>query len=130
RRRFSTLLLTLFAALAMLLAAVGIYGLLSYWVTIRENEIAIRLALGAQSSSILRWTSLHALRLAAVGIVLGALSAWPAAKLLEGLVFGIPARNPATMVAACVAVGVIALGAAAVPAWRATQVDAARRLHL
>jgi putative ABC transport system permease protein len=129
RRRFSTLLLTLFAGLAMLLAAVGIYGLLSYWVSSREPEIAIRLTVGARPSSILRWTSFHALRLAVVGVALGALAGWAAVRLLKDLVFGIEAHNPATMVAAAAAVLITALLATALPAWRATRVDAARRLH-
>jgi predicted permease len=129
RRRFTTLLLTSFAGLAMLLAAIGIYGLLSYWVSIRESEIALRLALGARRSTIIRWTSFHALRLALLGIGFGVLGGWAAARALEGLVFGIPARNPATMIAAALAVAVIAIGAAAIPAWRAARVDAARRLH-
>ena len=129
RRRFSTLLLSLFAGLAMLLAAVGIYGLLSYWVTSREPEIAIRLALGACPSTILRWTSFHALRLAVIGVALGVPGGWAAARLLDDLVFGIKSRDPATMAAAALAVTVIALFATAVPAWRAARVDAARRLH-
>ena len=67
RRRFSALLLALFAALAMLLAAIGIYGMLNYWVTSREPEIAVRLALGATPTRILGWTGAHALRLAGRG---------------------------------------------------------------
>jgi putative ABC transport system permease protein len=129
RRRFSTLLLTLFAALAMLLAAVGIYGLLSYWVTSREPEIAIRLALGARPFTILRWTSLHAVRLALEGLALGVLGGWAAARGLSGLVFGVPPRSPATMAGAALAVMLIALAAAAIPSWRAARIDAARRLH-
>jgi predicted permease len=129
RRRFSTFLLTLFATLAMLLAAIGIYGLLSYWVTVRESEIALRLALGAGPSTILRWTGLHALRLTAIGVAFGLVGGWAAAGTLEKLVFGIPARNPMTMLAAGVMVTVIAVAAAAMPAWRAARVDAARRLH-
>jgi putative ABC transport system permease protein len=129
RRRFSTLLLTLFAGLAMLLAAVGIYGLLSYWVSSREPEIAIRLALGARPSLILRWTSYHALRLAVIGVAFGVAGGWAAARLLEEMVFGIEPRNPATMVAAALVVMAIALIAVALPATRASRVDVARRLH-
>jgi predicted permease len=129
QRRFSTLLLTLFAGLAMLLAAVGIYGLLNYWVTSREPEIAVRLALGASPGRILRWTSFHALRLAMVGVALGALGGWASAQLLRDLVFGIPAHNPETLAMAAVAVMAIAFAAVAVPSWRAARVDAAHRLH-
>ena len=129
RRRFSTLLLTLFASLAMLLAAVGIYGLLNYWVTSREPEIAVRLALGASPARILRWTSYHALRLAIMGVAVGAIGGWFAARLLRDMVFGIPAQSPATMAMAAAAVVALAFAAAAVPSWRAARVDAAQRLH-
>jgi putative ABC transport system permease protein len=129
RRRFSTALLTLFAGLAMLLAAIGIYGLLSYWVSVREAEIAIRLALGARPAAIIRWTGMHALRLTAIGVGLGLIGGWAAAAALEKMVFGIPPRNPAMMLAAVAAVGAIGFAAAAIPAWRAGRVDAASRLH-
>lgn len=129
RRRFSTLLLALFAGLAMVLAAVGIYGLLNYWVASREPEIAVRLALGASPGRILRWTSFHALRLAMVGVAIGAVGGWFAARLLTDLVFGIPPRSPATMAGAAVAVLALAFVAAAVPSWRAARVNAAHRLH-
>ena len=129
RRRFSTLLLGLFACLAMLLAAVSIYGLLSYWVTSRQQEIAVRLALGASPPRILCWTSFQALRLAIVGVAFGALGGWVSARLLKDLVFGIQARNPETLVAAAVVVLTIAFVAAAIPSWRAARGDAARHLH-
>jgi putative ABC transport system permease protein len=129
RRRFATLLLGLFGGLAMLLAAVGIYGVLNYWVSARQREIAIRLAVGAQRSSILRWAGLHATRLAVIGIVFGAIGAWSAARWLESLVFGVTARNPLMMVLAGAAVIVIAALAASVPLWRATHTDAVRNLH-
>jgi predicted permease len=129
RRRFATLLLGLFSGLAMLLAAVGIYGVLNYWVSARQREIAIRLAVGAQRSSILRWAGLHAIRLAAIGIVLGAIGAWSAARWLESLVFGVTARNPLMMLLAGAAVIVIAALAVSVPLWRASHTDAVRNLH-
>jgi predicted permease len=129
RRRFSTVLLALFAGLAMLLAAVGIYGLLNYWVASREPEIAVRLALGASPARILRWTSGQALRLAAIGVTIGAVGGWFAVRLLRDLVFGIPPQSPATLAAAIVAVMAIAFLAAAIPSWRAARVDAAQRLH-
>jgi predicted permease len=129
RRRFATLLLGLFGGLAMLLAAVGIYGVLNYWVSARQREIAIRLAVGAQRSSILRWAGLHATRLAVIGIGLGAIGAWSAARWLESLVFGVSAHNPLMMLAAAVAVMAIAALAASVPLWRATRTDAVQNLH-
>jgi putative ABC transport system permease protein len=123
------LLLGLFGGLAMLLAAVGIYGVLNYWVNARQREIAIRLAVGAQRSTIMRWAGLHATRLAVIGIVLGAIGAWSAARWLESLVFGVSARNPLMMVLAGAAVIVIAGLAASLPIWRATHTDAVRNLH-
>jgi predicted permease len=129
RRRFSTLLLTLFACLAVILAAIGIYGLLSYWVSSRESEIALRLALGASPGRILRWTSFHALRLALIGVAFGVAGGWVAVRALSDLVFGIEPHNVATMAGAGIAVMAIAFFAAASPATRAARVDAARRLH-
>jgi len=129
RRRFATLLLGLFGGLAMLLAAVGIYGVLNYWVSARQREIAIRLAVGAQRSTIMRWAGLHATRLAVIGIVLGAIGAWSTARSLESLVFGVSARNPLMMLLAGAAVIVIAGLAASLPIWRATHTDAVRNLH-
>ncbi len=129
RRRFATLLLGLFGGLAMLLAAVGIYGVLNYWVSARQREIAIRLAVGAQRSSILRWAGFQATRLAVIGIVLGVIGAWSAARWLESLVFGVTARNPLMMLVAGAAVIAIAALAASLPLWRATHTDAVRNLH-
>jgi putative ABC transport system permease protein len=129
RRRFATLLLGLFGGLAMLLATVGIYGVLNYWVSARQREIAIRLAVGAQRSAILRWAGLQAIRLAVIGIFLGAIGAWSAASWLESLVFGVTARNPLLMLLAGAAVIVIAVLAASLPLWRATHTDAVRNLH-
>ena len=129
RRRFSTLLLALFGALAMILASVGIYGVLNYWVSARQREIAIRLAVGAPRSAILRWAGLHATRLAAIGIVLGAIGAWNAARWMESLVFGVNAQSPLMMALAGAAVILIAALAASLPVWRATRTDPIRNLH-
>jgi putative ABC transport system permease protein len=129
RRRFTTFLLACFAGLAIVLAGVGIYGLLSYWVNVREREIAIRLALGACPALILRWTGSQALRLAVLGVAFGALGGWMGARVLDDLVFGLPARSPATLIAAAIVVTAIAAFAAAVPAWRAARVDPAQQLQ-
>jgi predicted permease len=129
RRRFATLLLGLFGGLAMLLAAVGIYGVLNYWVSARQREIAIRLAVGAQRSEILGWAALHATRQAVLGIVLGAIGAWGVSSWLRSMVFGVTERSPLMMLAAGVVVITIAALAASVPLWRATHTDAVRNLH-
>ena len=113
----------------MTLAGVGVYGLLNYWVRVREDEIAIRLALGAQRPAILRWAGWQVLRLAAAGTALGVLAGWIASRWLGGLVFGVSARNGATMAAAAAGVIGMAIIAAAIPIWRATQVNAVDRLH-
>ena len=129
RRRFTTLLLALFAGLAMVLAAVGVCGLLNYWVSVRESEIAIRMVLGAPRWNIMRWVGRQAMVLAAAGIAAGAAAAWAASRWLASLVFGVSARNPWALVAAGSAVITLALLAAAAPVWRATRVDAAGKVH-
>ncbi|MGH9613942.1 MAG: ABC transporter permease, partial [Bryobacteraceae bacterium] len=129
RRRFSTLLLGLFAALAMILAAVGIYGVLNYWVGVRQKEIAIRQAMGAPRSAILRWAGWHATRLVTFGIALGVFGAWGTSRWLKSLLFGVSERNPAMMLVAGAAVITIAALAASIPLWRATKVDTVRYLH-
>jgi len=128
QRRFSTLLLALFAGLAMALAAVGIYGLLNYWVRVREGEIAIRMALGAPRPSILRWAGWQALRLSLLGALIGMLGSWPASRFMEDLVFGV-SHDFATLAAGGLVVVAIAMIAAAIPVWRATHVDAVNKLH-
>ena len=102
QRRFSTLLLALFAGLAILLAAVGIYGLLSYWVRVREDEIAIRMALGAPRLVIMRWAGGQALRLSLAGVAIGVLGCWAASRWLGSLVFGVAPHNFSTLAAAVV----------------------------
>lgn len=129
RRRFATLLLGLFGSLAIVLASVGIYGVLNYWVSARQREIAIRLAVGAPRSAILLWIGFHAARLAAIGIGLGAVGAWGASRWLKSLVFGVSAESPVMMLLAGAAVIAIAAVAASLPVWRGVQTDPVRNLH-
>lgn len=129
RRKFSTALLTLFAALAMTLAAIGIYGVLNYWVLVREDEIAVRLAMGAQPSAILRWACAAVMRLAVLGIALGMAGAWAASRWLESLVYGVSPRSPAMMAASAAIVLAIAAISSAIPLLRAMRVDAVRHLR-
>jgi putative ABC transport system permease protein len=96
---------------------------------VRQKEIAIRLALGAQRPEILRWTGWHATQLVVRGIALGAFGCWGASQWLASMVFGISARSPVMMLIAVAAVIAIATLAATVPAWRATRVDAIRNLR-
>jgi putative ABC transport system permease protein len=124
RRRFTTLLLTFFAALALTLSAVGIYGVLSHWVGVRHKEIAIRMALGARRRAILRWVGWHAMRLVAVGIVLGMAGGWGGARWLSSLVFGVSATDPVLMGVAAGMVMAVAGMAVALPMWRATRIEA------
>jgi len=129
RRRFSTLLLSIFAGLALILSAVGVYGLLNYWVTAREEEIAIRMALGARRSTILSWAGMQASKLIVIGIALGVVAGFSASHWLKSVVFGISALDPLTMFAASLVVILIAAITAAIPLSRATRVDAARKLQ-
>ena len=130
RRRFSTSLLTIFAGLAVMLAMVGIYGLLSYWVSVREHEIGIRLALGARPSAIVRWTTLQAIRLAGIGTPSGCSVRGPrlGASRIWSSAFrrGMPCRLYCT---SALVVLLMAGLAAALPAWRASRVDVASQLH-
>lgn len=128
-RRFGTALLTLFAGVALLLAFVGIYGLLSAWVAMREGEIAIRMALGANRTTIARWTGAEAVRLCLTGIIVGGGAGWLAARSLEGLLFGVSASSPSSFAWAIAAIVGMIAAAAVRPLWRATHVEAIASLQ-
>jgi predicted permease len=119
RQNFNALLLTIFAAIALLLAAIGIYGLMSYSVEQRMQEIGIRVALGASRTDVLRLMILQGMRLAAIGIVLGLAAAYGATRLLASLLFGVKADDPYTYAAVALMVTVVAVVASTVPARRA-----------
>jgi predicted permease len=129
RRRFGTFLFTAFAGLALVLAAIGIYGLLDFWVGMRRREIALRLALGASRSAILRWTGWQTARLVLVGSMLGLTAAYVSSRWLESLFYGVSAGDFRLLAVA--ALTVIAIGgvASAIPLWRAVQVVEAEQLH-
>lgn len=122
-RRFSMLLLMIFAGLALILASVGIYGVISYSVTQRTHEIGVRMALGASRRDIVRLVVQQgmAMTLAGVGIGLGA-TFW-LTRLMEGLLFNVSATDAATFLSVSAALTTVALGACAIPARRATSVD-------
>jgi predicted permease len=122
-QRFSALLLGVFAGVALLLAAVGIYSVLSYIVRGRSREIGIRTALGAQRADVLRLVIVEGMSPALVGIAAGSIAALASAKVMETLVFGVSASDPLTLAAVGVTLAFVALMASLVPAYRALRFD-------
>jgi ABC-type antimicrobial peptide transport system permease subunit len=120
---FNTLVLTIFAATALLLAAIGIYGLMAYSVEQRTQEIGIRLALGANSGSVRNMVVFQGLRLALLGIGIGVASAFGLTKLIASLLYGVKARDPLVFVGVPLLLAVVALLAVWLPARRATRVS-------
>ena len=121
--RFNTLLLGLFAATALALAAVGIYGVVTWNVTQRTREIGVRLALGADRVGVLRLVVGQSMRVVSIGLVLGVLGSLATARALESLIFGINAFDPLTVAAVLLLLSTSAFVASLLPARRATKVD-------
>jgi len=122
-RRFSLLLLMLFAGLALLLSAIGIYGVMAYSTTQRRHEIGIRLALGAGSSDVLSLVVGQGMRLVGIGLLLGLTGAWLLSRVLTSQLYGISARDPLTYLSVAAILGLVALAASYLPARRALRVD-------
>jgi predicted permease len=129
QRLFQTRLLTLFSVLALLLTAVGIYGLMHQSVALCTREIGTRMALGAQPRDVLLMVIGHGLRLALYGIGIGLLAAFAITRVLSGLLFGVTATDPATFIAAPLVLLLVALLACYLPARRAAKVDPLRALR-
>jgi predicted permease len=123
QRRYQTLLFGLFAAVALIIATVGIYGVISYGVGQRTREIGIRMALGAQSGDVLRMVIGHGMRLTMIGVALGLAAALGLTRALESLLFDISATDPVTFVSVTLLLVIVALIACYIPAKRATNVD-------
>lgn len=123
QRRLTMLLLSIFAGLALVLAAVGIYGVIGYSVSQRTQEIGIRMALGAPRGSVMRMVVGQAMTLALVGVAVGAIGAWLLSRLMQKLLFGVTASDPLTFVAVSALLALVAALAASVPGLRATRVD-------
>jgi putative ABC transport system permease protein len=123
RQNFNTLLLTIFAGLALLLAAIGIYGLMSYTVEQRSQEIGIRAALGAGTGDTLRLIVGQGMKLAVIGLALGLAAAFGLARLLASLLFGVKTNDPMTYAAVALVLTSVALLACFIPAQRASKID-------
>src|SRR5882757_4257406 len=122
-RRFSANLVAGFAAMALLLASIGIYGLLAYMVGQRSREIGLRLALGAQRADVLRLVLRKGVVLAALGIVAGLIFSASTASLMASLLYGVRPHDPAVFLMVPLLLLVVAIAASYIPAWRATKVD-------
>lgn len=122
-RRFNMLLLTIFAIVALVLAVVGIYGVMSYTVAQRTHEIGIRVAIGAQAGDVFRMVIGHGMTLALIGIVFGLIAAFGMTRLMTSMLFGVEATDPATFIGIAFLLGVVAFVACYIPGRRATKVD-------
>jgi putative ABC transport system permease protein len=122
-RRFNMLLLGAFAGLALLLAAVGVYSVLSYSVKRSVREIGIRLALGAQLSDVLRGVVFEGMKPVLLGVLVGTAGALALGRVLSNLIYEVKPTDPVTFLAVTVLLGLIALLASILPAYRATKVD-------
>jgi putative ABC transport system permease protein len=122
-RRLTLVLLGIFSALALILAAIGIYGVMAYSVALRTQEIGIRMALGAQQHDVLRLVLGQGARIAFFGVAFGLAAAAALARLLSGLLFSVSASDPITFAAVAVLLVAVALLACYIPARRAMLVD-------
>jgi ABC-type antimicrobial peptide transport system permease subunit len=121
--KFNALLLAGFAVVALLLAAIGIYGVLSYSVNQRTREIGVRMALGAERSDVLRLIVREGMKVALIGVAIGLVAALALGRFLSSLVFGVTVRDPATFAVVAVVLSAVAFAACVIPARRAARVD-------
>jgi putative ABC transport system permease protein len=121
--RFRTILLAVFAGIALVLAAVGIFGVMAYSVTQRTRELGLRMALGASRGQVLQLVLAHGVRLTLVGVGIGLAATFLLTRYVSSLLFNVPAYDPMTLVGVAAALIVISLCACYLPARRATLVD-------
>ena len=129
RQSFNMLLLTIFGAVALILAAIGIYGLMAYSVEQRTQEMGIRMALGADRSAIRRLVVWHGMRLALVGVVLGIAASFGLTRLIASFLFGVRPWDPLVFVTVPIVLSAVALVAVWLPATRASKVDPMQALR-
>ena len=122
-RRFNMMLLGIFAGVALVLAMVGLYGVMSYSVSWRTHEIGIRMALGANRADVLRLVVRQGMTMTVVGLVIGLLGAFFLSRVLVGLLYGVSAKDPLTFAGVSIVLLGVALLACLLPARRATRVD-------
>jgi predicted permease len=128
-RRQAMTLLAIFAGLALVLASIGIYGVLSYMVTQRSRELAVRMAMGARPTQVVTMVAARGLSLTTAGLVIGTVGALATTRLIRTLLFQVPARDPWTITAACIVLTSVAIAACLVPARRASRIDPAMALR-
>jgi predicted permease len=127
--RFNTMLMSLLGATGLVLAALGIYSVIAWLVAQRTREIGVRMALGASKREVIQMMSLHGLKPVVAGLAIGFVGAIAATRLLQNQLFEIGPRDPGTLIATATVLLIVAAGAAAIPAWRATGIDPSSALR-
>jgi ABC-type antimicrobial peptide transport system permease subunit len=130
RQSFNMLLLTIFGAVALVLAAIGIYGLMAYSVAQRTQEMGVRMALGADRNAIRKLVVWQGMRLTIVGVVLGIGAAFGLTRLISSYLFGVKSWDPAVFVSVPLILAAVALAAVWVPATRASRLDPMKALRV